>query len=164
MKQKEITFHYTTADQLSELNKQDRQLMAQAAAAASRAYAPYSGFKVGAAIKLADGNVVTGNNQENAAYPSGLCAERVAVFSAFALYPDAVIDTIAVTIQTKNHDIVEPVSPCGACRQVIAEYEHKQGKKIRVIFSGENGKSITVEGIHNLLPMTFTANNLKYQP
>ena len=159
MKHKSLTINYSVSETLAALNTADQHLMEEAIKAAKNAYAPYSGFSVGAALRLANGKIVTGNNQENAAYPSGLCAERVALFSASSLYPDEVIETIAVTIKTP-HKIIEPVSPCGACRQVLAEYENKQDKKIRIIFSGETGKTFTVEGIENLLPMTFNSRNM----
>jgi cytidine deaminase len=133
--------------------------MQEAIKSAGKAYAPYSGFSVGAAVLLSSGKIITGNNQENAAYPSGLCAERVALFAASALYPDVKIDTIVVTIKTA-HKITEPVSPCGACRQVIAEYENRQNQKIKIIFSGETGKSITVDGIENLLPIIFNSRKM----
>lgn len=159
MKHKSLNINYTLTDTLAELSSADRQLMEEALKAAGNAYAPYSGFKVGAALRLANGKIVTGNNQENAAYPSGLCAERVALFSASSQHPDAVIDTLAVTIISPNK-IIEPISPCGSCRQVLAEYESRQNNKIRIIFSGETGKTITVEGIENLLPMVFNANKM----
>ena len=160
MKHKSLTIHYSESETTSALEQAAQHLMPEAAKSADNAYAPYSDFRVGAAIRLSNGVIVTGSNQENAAYPSGLCAERVALFSASSLYPDKTIETIAITIKTP-HNIIEPVSPCGACRQVIAEYENKQNKKIRIIFSGETGKSYTVEGIQNLLPITFDARNMK---
>ena len=106
---------------IEELSKEDQDLLQQATAACKKAYAPYSRFYVGAAILLENGKIVTGNNQENAAYPSGLCAERVAIFKASADYPAAQIKTIAVTASSEEFDIDHPVSPCGACRQVLKE-------------------------------------------
>ncbi|MBW6489651.1 MAG: cytidine deaminase [Lentimicrobium sp.] len=159
MKHKTLKISYSVSESNSDLSEPDQFLMKEALKSAQNAYAPYSGFSVGAAIKLSSGKIVTGNNQENAAYPSGLCAERVALFSASALYPNDSVETIAITIKTK-HKIIEPVAPCGACRQVIAEYENRQNKKIRIIFSGETGKSYMVEGIQNLLPITFNARNM----
>lgn len=159
MEHKTLKINYSVSDSISELSEQDQILMKEAVKSAQNAYAPYSGFSVGAAVKLSSGKIVTGNNQENAAYPSGLCAERVALFSASALYPEDAVETIVITIKTK-HKIIEPVAPCGACRQVIAEYENRQNRKIRIIFSGETGKTFLVEGIHNLLPITFNVNNM----
>ncbi len=159
MKHKNLTINYTESDTISELPEADQLLMQEAIKSAGKAYAPYSGFSVGAAVLLSSGKIITGNYQENAAYPSGLCAERVALFAASALYPDVKIDTIVVTIKTA-HKITEPVSPCGACRQVIAEYENRQNQKIKIIFSGETGKSITVDGIENLLPIIFNSRKM----
>lgn len=159
MKHESLTINYSVTESFTELSKADQQLMEEAIRAVGNAYAPYSGFSVGAAVRLANGKIIIGNNQENAAYPSGLCAERVALFSASSQYPDEVIETIAITIKSP-HKIIEPISPCGSCRQVLAEYESKQEKKIRIIFSGETGKSCTVEGIENLLPMMFNAHKM----
>ncbi|TND02598.1 MAG: cdd [Bacteroidetes bacterium] len=116
---------YATESELPELS---RNLLAEARKAAEKAYAPYSEFHVGAALLLENGTVVTGNNQENAAYPSGLCAERVAVFAAGAQFPDIPAQAIAISCKTPHFSIDTPLSPCGACRQVLAEYEsrHKQ--------------------------------------
>lgn len=162
MKSKEITIRYFEADSPSELDQADKYLLEKASRAAEKAYAPYSGFRVGAALRLINGTVVSGNNQENAAYPSGLCAERVALFSASSQYPDEVIESIAITVNTDKQTVTEPVPPCGACRQVLAEYEKKQGSKIRIIFSGETGKTILVDGIDSLLPISFNSNNLQH--
>lgn len=159
MKHKSLTIQYSESETTSELEQADQLLIQEAIKSADHAYAPYSGFNVGAAIRLSNGVIVTGSNQENAAYPSGLCAERVAIFAASSMYPDEIMETIAITIKTPHH-IIEPVSPCGACRQVIAEYENKQNKKIKIIFSGETGKSYTVDGIKNLLPMVFNVRNM----
>jgi len=162
MKHKEIIIKYSETDQITDLVNEDRQLLEKAGEAALRAYAPYSGFRVGAALKLGNGIIIDGNNQENAAYPSGLCAERVAIFSASAQYPGEIVECIAITINTDDKKVVKPVPPCGACRQVIAEYEHKQGRSIRIIYAGETGHIIQVDGIENLLPMTFNATNLQH--
>ncbi|HHN47661.1 MAG TPA: hypothetical protein ENN08_01775 [Bacteroidales bacterium] len=105
--------------------------------------------------------IVTGNNQENAAYPSGLCAERVALYYASAEYPGQAVDTIAVVARADGMDLPEPVTPCGACRQVMAEYEQLSKKKMRVILATESGKCILVEGMENLLPLAFLAKHLK---
>lgn len=160
MSEKEITLHYYEFNHFRELNGENQSLLEEATKACANAYAPYSGFKVGAAIRCSDGAVVVGNNQENAAYPSGLCAERVALFSAMAMNPHAIIEQIAITVKTISGNSKEPVSPCGACRQVIAEYEHRQGKEIEIMFSSEFGKIILVKGISNLLPFTFNSDNL----
>lgn len=157
---KEITVHYYEFNHVRELSAEYQSLLEEASKACADAYAPYSGFKVGAAIRCSNGTVIIGNNQENAAYPSGLCAERVAIFSAMAINPHAIIEQIAITVKTKSGNSKEPVSPCGACRQVIAEYEHRQGKEIEILFSSESGRIILVKGISNLLPFTFNSDNL----
>lgn len=157
---KEITVHYYEFNHVRELSSEYQSLLEEASKACADAYAPYSGFKVGAAIRCSNGTVIIGNNQENAAYPSGLCAERVALFSAMAINPQVIIEQIAITVKTKSGNSKEPVSPCGACRQVIAEYEHRQGKEIEILFSSESGRIILVKGISNLLPFTFNSDNL----
>jgi cytidine deaminase len=124
------------------------------------AHAPYSEFHVGAAVLLENGKIVTGNNQENAAYPSGLCAERVAIFYASAQYPNSAVKAIAVTVKSKNMVVSEPLSPCGACRQVIAEYENKSEKPIRIIMSGEKGPIYIAKSIESLLPLMFSKKYL----
>ena len=120
-----ITSHLEVYKSMEDLPKEDLELLKLAKKAVKSAYAPYSQFFVGAAILLENGKISIGNNQENAAYPSGLCAERVAIFHASAKYPNIPIKKIAVSVVSKNQIINEPVSPCGACRQVISEYEMK---------------------------------------
>ncbi|MBC7696324.1 MAG: cytidine deaminase [Burkholderiales bacterium] len=143
-----------------DLDKKDAVLLTEAKNILKNAYAPYSNFQVGAAALLDNGKTVTGNNQENAAYPSGLCAERVAVFYAGAQYPGVAINTIAISVKAKNVVIKEPLSPCGGCRQVIAEYENKYGKNIRIIMSGEKGKIYIAKSIESLLPLMFSKKYL----
>ena len=123
-------------------------------------YAPYSNFHVGTALLLEDGEIIRGSNQENAAYPSGLCAERVAIFYANAKHPDKSIDSIAITVKADHFKTNGPVTPCGACRQVIAETEKRQNKKIRIIMKGDSGSTRIVDGIENLLPMMFHEEKL----
>ncbi|MBE0639040.1 MAG: cytidine deaminase [Bacteroidales bacterium] len=149
---------YQTVD---ELNADDRELLNYAAQAAENAYAPYSLFKVGAAVRLKSGKIVTGNNQENVAYPSGLCAERVALFYASANYPGEGVDAIAVTAKAINFSIDEPVTPCGSCRQVMIEAENQNEHKIRVIMQGGQGKIWISKSVENLLPIAFKADELK---
>ncbi len=141
-----------------ELPAEDRKLLKEAENAAGNAYAPYSQFKVGAAVLLDNGKVISGNNQENAAYPSGLCAERVAVFYAGAQNQGSVIRSIAISCRSNSTD---PVTPCGACRQVLAEYEQKQGKKIRVIMGVPGRKIYVAGGVESLLPFMFGQKDLK---
>ena len=142
------------------LPAEDQELLSTALKATETAYAPYSHFRVGAALRLANGQIITGSNQENAAYPSGLCAERVALFSAFAKFPHQELQTIAIaaTSQTQDGDFLQtphPITPCGACRQVILEYATRNTIPVRVLMAGT--KEIwLVEDARTLLPFAFT--------
>lgn len=135
-------------------------LLLQAEAAAARAYAKYSRFQVGAAILMNNGNVVTGTNQENAVYPCGLCAERVAAFAASSLYPEVPFNKIAITAINPVEPLKEPVSPCGSCRQVLFEYEQKFGSPMEVILAGQEGPIYHFQSMATLLPYTFHAGFL----
>lgn len=157
---KRLDVEVTVYESVAELQEEDKRLLEAATRASHRAYAPYSGFYVGAAVLLQDGTVVEGNNQENAAYPSGLCAERVALFYASSMYPGKKINTIAITARALNSQVSEPVSPCGACRQAIAEYENNAGAPIRLIMSGQTGKIYEVGTIAALLPLAFNKQAL----
>jgi cytidine deaminase len=161
MKKRELKIIYAEFNNESELTDTDQELLKQARSAADKAYAPYSNFHVGAALLLKNGKIITGNNQENVAYPSGLCAERVAIYAAGAAYPDSAIDTIAVTCKSKAFEVNEPLSPCGACRQAIAEYETRHKTNIRILLAGEKGIIRMVESISDLLPFMFKAEELK---
>lgn len=160
MHEEQKTIKIQVFDTLDELPSDERYLLSKAIDARELAYAPYSGFKVGAAVQLDSGVIYTGNNQENVAYPSGLCAERVAIFSAMAENPTSVVEKIAITARASNHEMNTPVYPCGSCRQVIAEYEFNSAKPIRMILFGNSGKVHVVEGMGNLLPFAFNAENL----
>jgi len=156
-----ITTNLTVYKSMEDLPKEDLELLKLAKKAVKSAYAPYSQFFVGAAILLENGKISIGNNQENAAYPSGLCAERVAIFHASAKYPNIPIKKIAVSVASKTQIINEPVSPCGGCRQVISEYEMKYESPISIIMSGETGKIYVSDSIENLLPIMFNKKHLK---
>lgn len=138
-----------------DLDPTEQNLVSLASAAADRAYAPYSKYHVGAAALLENGEIVTGNNQENAAYPSGLCAERVAIFYAYAKFPGVKIRTIAIVTMGN-----EPAAPCGSCRQAIAEYEHLAGKGIRILMAARGGKIFASRSISDLLPLAFNRDQL----
>lgn len=155
-----ILTEFEVYNSIKDLTKKDAELLLEAQKILKNAYAPYSNFNVGAAVLLENGKIVTGNNQENAAYPSGLCAERVAIFYAGAQYPNVDVKTIAITVKSKNVVIKEPLSPCGGCRQVIAEYENKSGKAIRIIMSGEKGQIYIAKSIESLLPLMFSKKYL----
>lgn len=139
----------------NELSKAISALVDMAEKAVEDAYAPYSNFYVGAAVLLEDGTVIKGSNFENASYPLCLCAERVALGSVHSQYPGARVKSIAVTAKNPKQAVTEPVAPCGACRQVLFEYEQKQGSPLEVIMFGESGKVIVCESSEQLLPMAF---------
>ena len=129
--------------------------MNKAHKARENAYAPYSQFRVGAALELASGEIITGNNQENAAFPSGLCAERVAVFYAGAAHPKVAITAIAITARSLKKTLITPIAPCGACRQSLAEYEVNQKSPLAIYFMGESGKVVKANSVKDLLPLIF---------
>ena len=143
-----------------ELSSVETNLMEQSFEARSKAYAPYSKFTVGVALLLDNGIVVQGSNQENAAYPSGLCAERVAIFYAGAQYPEAKMLKMFITASPIDRDLVEPIPPCGSCRQSIAEYELKQNTSIELFFMGAKGVIYKSDSLQNILPLVFDKNNL----
>lgn len=161
MIKKEISIHLYELENSEGLSRPEKALVAAAREMTGKAYAPYSGFHVGAAVLLDNGEIVKGNNQENAAYPSGLCAERVAVFAASALFPGVEMKMIAVSTRAQGVDKRNPVAPCGACRQVMLEYEHLQQKPIKLFLCSESGKIVVVERVHDLLPLAFSGDNLK---
>lgn len=135
-------------------------LMQAAIQARDKAYAPYSQFVVGAAIALENGEIVCGSNQENASYPSGLCAERTAIYYAGAQFPGVAIQAIAITAKSLLKPTLKPIPPCGACRQAIAEYEIKQQSPIELYFMGESGEVVKSDSLENLLPLLFTSKHL----
>ncbi|RKS44910.1 cytidine deaminase [Gillisia mitskevichiae] len=147
-------------DSIDELPKEVIQLMNTAVEAREKAYAPYSKFHVGAAILLDNNEVIPGSNQENASYPSGLCAERTAIYYAGAKYPEAIIKRIAISATSLNHAVTSPIPPCGACRQAIAEYEIKQNEPIEIYFMGETGEVAKSNSLKDLLPFAFDKSNL----
>jgi len=150
-----ITTNFDVFETIQELPTDIQNLMHEAVAIRKTAYAPYSHFKVGAAILLNNGEIILGSNQENAAYPSGLCAERVAVFYAGAKYPEAKILKMAISAASDNTTTSAPIPPCGACRQSIAEYEIKQNTPIEIYFMGEIGSIYKSDSLKNLLPLLF---------
>jgi len=159
---KEININTTISvfNGINELPSEIQTLMNQAIETRKNAYAPYSKFRVGAAILLDNGKIVLGSNQENAAYPSGLCAERVAIFQAGAIYPNAKIVKLAITAASDSNPTLSPIPPCGACRQSIAEYEFKQDTPIEIYFMGESGEVYKSNSINNLLPLSFDKTSL----
>ncbi len=144
-----------------ELPEEDRSLLQEAKAAVPTSYAPYSKFHVGCALLLANGKVIRGSNQENIAFPSGLCAERVAIFYAGATYPDVPVVAMAITAKAEDYEVKMPVMSCGACLQSISEYEMKFHQPIRMILQGETGDIYIAEGTKTFLPFQFWVEELK---
>jgi cytidine deaminase len=159
---KEININTTISvfNGINDLPQVIQSLMQQAIEVRKNAYAPYSKFRVGAALLLENQKVVVGSNQENAAYPSGLCAERVAIFQAGAIYPNIRITKIAITAASDTNPTQSPIPPCGSCRQSIAEYEFKQESPIEIYFMGETGEIYKSNSINNLLPLSFDKTSL----
>lgn len=145
---------------IDELSTVDKNLMEAAIQAAKNAYAPYSGFSVGAALLMDDNSIIIGNNQENAAYPSGMCAERVAIWKAGSSYPNKKVKKIAITAVSSNKKLDKPVGPCGACRQTLLEYEVNQKEAMEIFFMGEIGTVVKANSIASLLPFSFDSSYL----
>ncbi|MFW5805622.1 MAG: cytidine deaminase [Bacteroidales bacterium] len=155
MKQESLHINYQRYT-YQEIPENVKELITHAKDAIQRAYAPYSKFRVGAALRLENGVIVTGNNQENVAYPSGLCAERVALFYANSKYPDVpVLDLLVMAESGENGITEQPVSPCGSCRQVLQETELRYNKDIKVMLAGKDEVWIFENG-SQLLPLNFT--------
>lgn len=159
MKEKTLNIHYEVA-QLGELSPEEQELVQQAKTATDNSYANYSHFHVGAACRLADGKIVIGANQENAAFPSGLCAERSAIFGAQSNYPEQAITTLAIAARNEHGFLKSPISPCGACRQVILEIEDRYKKPVRILLYGEEG-TFCFASVKDLLPFSFVDANMK---
>lgn len=160
MKENEIKIAFQVFDSINDLSETEKVLCLEAEKALKTSHSPYSEFKVGAALELSNGKVVYGSNQENVAYPSGLCAERVALFTFGATYPDETIKTLAVTAHSDGFSIKSPVTPCGACLQVLAEYEKKQSGQIDVLLYCLNGVVWKAKGIKSFLPFLFFEDRL----
>jgi cytidine deaminase len=156
----EIRINIEEAGSRDDLSPEEQQLIDAALKAARDAYAPYSGFHVGAALLLENGEMIRGNNQENAAYPDGICAERVAMFAANAAFPDSSIRMLACAARFKGDFLEDPVYPCGSCRQALLESENRHGKPIRILMYGKNRIQIA-NSVKDLLPLSFDASFLK---
>ncbi len=161
MQKEEYRFGFDVYESSSELNEADNALLEAARAVTVKAYAPYSNFLVGAVATLKNGETISGTNQENASYPVGTCAERVLLASAAILHTNVPIETMAVAYHNLNGESDHPVSPCGMCRQYIAEYEERVKQPIRLILSGMNGKVIVLQKASSLLPLSFGSEDLK---
>ena len=161
MKKITVSADLDVYDSVTELPKDVQDLMKNAIEAREQSYSPYSKFRVGAAIYLENGEVISGSNQENASYPAGLCAERTAIFYAGAKYPGVKMLKMALSARSLNHVVDTPTPPCGSCRQAIAEYEVKQEQPIEIFFMGEKGKVVKATSISDLLPLIFDSSYLE---
>ena len=160
MNEIKIESTFVVFENLSELPKDAFKLMQKAIEAREKAYAPYSNFQVGTALILDNKETITGSNQENASYPSGLCAERTAIYYAGAQFPNSKILKIAITASSNQQETKTPIPPCGACRQVIVEYEVKQNHPIEIYFMGRSGKILKSDSLENLMPLMFVKSFL----
>jgi cytidine deaminase len=149
-------------DHFDELDLETKYLVHKAKDAAAHAYAPYSKFLVGAAVLLEDGTIVTGTNQENAAYPSGMCAERTALFAAISQHPEMIVTKIAVVAKRKTAKDLLPATSCGPCRQVMLEFETRQNKPIEVVMLSQEHQWIKAPSAQSLLPFSFTGSSLEH--
>lgn len=144
-----------------ELQTGDAELLSAAREITAAAYAPYSHFFVGAAARLANGEIVKGTNQENASYPVAICAERTLMGAAATQYPGVAIEAMAISYDNKNGGSNKPISPCGVCRQMLTEFEDRGGRPMKIIMSGLKGEVYVVNTAKELLPLTFTSVDLK---
>jgi cytidine deaminase len=161
MSKEMMSFGYEVYDAAEALNREDRELLDAARQITDRAYAPYSNFHVGAVARLQNGEIVSGTNQENAAYPVGICAERVLMGTAAVLYPGMPIETMAISYHNLNGDSSKPASPCGMCRQYLKEFEDRTKAPVRLILSGQTGKIYMIEKASQLLPFSFGGADLQ---
>ena len=161
MNQEQYSFSFEVYASADELQADDKALLQKAFEACAIAYAPYSRFHVGAVAKLANGKILSGGNQENASYPVGLCAERVLLSAASAVYPGVAIETIAISYYNEAGKSDRPISPCGICRQTLVEYERLLKHPIRLILGGKEGKIYVIPRATSLLPFEFTGEDLK---
>ncbi len=160
MRQESFKVNYKVYDSLEEIPNDEKELLEAAQKSLENAYAIYSGFRVGAALLLENGEIVTGNNQENIAFPSSLCAERVALYYCKANYPEVKVTKIAITAKSSKEVLDAPVTPCGACRQVMLEYERVQGGQMEVILYGQAGEVFVFDNVGELLPLAFETTAL----
>ncbi len=160
MEKKSLEINFLQYNNKSELSEIQQELVSKAEEILNTAYAVYSGFHVGAALLLESGEIITGNNQENIAFPSSLCAERVALYFAKAHHPDAVVKKIAIMAKSSKGELLEVISPCGSCRQVMSEYERIQNEPMEVIIKGKNETMIVFEKVEDLLPFSFSTKVL----
>ncbi len=161
MKKEQYSFAFDVYDSINDLSKEDALLLQQAREITRIAYAPYSQFHVGAVARLSNGEIVKGTNQENASFPVSICAERSLLSSTAALFPEANIESMAISYHNKNGYSSEPVSPCGMCRQALLEHEKRYDRPIKLILGGSEGKVYVIERSSLLLPLSFTGDDLR---
>jgi cytidine deaminase len=161
MQIREHRFSYGLYDSVEELPAEDALLLQEAFKATANAYAPYSHFRVGAAARLTNGEIITGSNQENASFPAGICAERTLLSVAAARFPGVGIATLAISYDNENGPSDHPIFPCGICRQSLQEFEQRTGSPVRVVLGGRNGQIISMLSASLLLPFAFAADELK---
>ncbi len=160
MKKIKIEIQISTVDTPAELPAPERALLEKAAGALHHSYAPYSGFRVGAAARLGNGEMVAGANLENASYPMCTCAEQAVLSTVNGQHPGQLITCLAVTVKSRNGTVDRPVSPCGSCRQIICEFEERQQAPIAILLRGETGPIYRLEKGQDLLPLSFNGSYL----
>lgn len=160
MNRQNFQFHYDVYTSADELQPDDAELLIAARKAIEHAYAPYSGFRVGAAARLGNGQLLTGSNQENASYPAGICAERVLLSTVSSLYPGTYIQAIALSYMGNSAPSDHPISPCGICRQSLQEYQDRQQIPIRLLLGGMTGEVFLLSSATDLLPFSFSQAEL----
>ena len=161
MKKLHASFDYKVYDSIDALKENDKALLKMARDVTANAYAPYSHFHVGAAAQLSNGEFVKGTNQENAAYPVGICAERVLMSTVATQHPGTSINTMAISYDNRNGESLKPIAPCGMCRQSLVEFEDRQKHPIRLILGGMQGEVIIIEEANSLLPLNFNSDYFK---
>ncbi len=161
MKVKQVQLSVEVYASSEELAAADATLLSEARRITEVAYAPYSRFLVGAAARLKNGTIVTGTNQENASYPVGICAERTLLSSAATLFPEMPLEVMAISYHNLNGESTRPISPCGVCRQTLVEFEERTGQPVRLILGGLTGEVYVIQSAKELLPLTFTSDDLK---
>lgn len=161
MKEKTFEFNYKVYDSIEELPEDHQRLLSEARDVTANAYAPYSNFQVGAVGRMANGEVVTGTNQENASFPVGLCAERVLLATAASVFPRVPVEIIAISYKGEGHASDHPISPCGMCRQSLQEFESRLHVPIQLILGGMTGPVYVIDSAKRLLPLAFTSDELR---
>ncbi|MBK7149700.1 MAG: cytidine deaminase [Bacteroidetes bacterium] len=160
IKKRDVVSSFTVYDSAAELAAGDAVLLQKSVSELQHSYSPYSGFKVAATVLLANGEVLTGTNQENASYPVCMCAEGTVLGAVSSLYPGVAVLKMAVTVKSSQQSIAHPVAPCGLCRQRLLEYENRFQQNIKVIMAGESGEVLVADTVKDLLPLYFSGSDL----